>query len=391
MPNMRKHPAQNTNQETSNILLRLKRPALLLDESKCRKNIAFMASKAQRHNLILRPHFKTHQSAVIGEWMRKEGTEKITVSSVTMGRYFADSGWDDICIAFPFNIPEMNEANELAGRITLHLTVCSARTLELLEQGIQHKAGIYIKTDTGYGRTGIDHEDTKEIGSMLRILEKSSNLRFSGFMVHNGHTYRCRNRSDIERLHTDSNRKLVKLKEKYINYHPDMIISTGDTPSCSVSENFEGVDEIRPGNYVFYDLAQCHIGSCSPENVAIALAAPVVAKHSRRNEIVVYGGAVHLSKEELVPEEGPGIYGNVVEICSDGTWSDPVPHAAVTRISQEHGIIKCEEGFFRRISVGDFVGILPVHSCLTADLMGGYLSAGGEPVDHLSGQKLPGM
>lgn len=386
---MQKHPTKRTKPENSNILLRLKRPALLLDESKCRKNIAFMSSKAQRYNLILRPHFKTHQSAIIGEWMRREGTEKITVSSITMARYFANSGWDDICIAFPFNIPEMDEANKLAWSIKLHLTVCSARTLELLERGMQHKAGIYIKADTGYGRTGVGHEDIKEIGSMLRILEKSSKLRFSGFMVHNGHTYRCRNRSDIERLHIDSNRKLIKLKEKYVSYHPDMIISSGDTPSCSLSENFEGVDEIRPGNYVFYDLAQCHIGSCSPENVAIALAAPVVAKHSRRNEIVVYGGAVHLSKEELVPEEGPVNYGNVVEIGPDGTWNDPVPHATVNRLSQEHGIIKCEDRFFRRISVGDFIGILPVHSCLTADLMGGYLSTGGEMIDHLSGQKQP--
>jgi len=31
-------------------------------------------------------------------------------------------------------------------------------------------------------------------------------------------------------------------------------ISYGDTPTCCVSENFPGVDELRPGNFIFFDM-----------------------------------------------------------------------------------------------------------------------------------------
>jgi len=35
--------------------------------------------------------------------------------------------------------------------------------------------------------------------------------------------------------------------------------------------------------------------------------------------------------------------------------------------------------------IGDIIGILPVHSCLTADLMKEYLLTDGSRADHLSG------
>ncbi len=76
-----------------------------------------MAQKAKAHNLIFRPHFKTHQSAEIGNWFKDEGVNKITVSSVQMAEYFAESGWKDILIAFPVNIRETEQINRLASKI----------------------------------------------------------------------------------------------------------------------------------------------------------------------------------------------------------------------------------------------------------------------------------
>ena len=50
-------------------------------------------------------------------------------------------------------------------------------------------------------------------------------------------------------------------------------------------------------------------------------------------------------------------------------------------ISQEHGIIgDCPPGFFEGIRIGDPLYILPVHSCLTANLMGGYVTLEGEKI-----------
>ena len=361
------------------------KPALVLDKEKCIDNISFMSEKAEYHNLILRPHFKTHQSLTIGKWFRNFGTDKITVSSVSMAEYFASDGWNDITIAFPFNINEIAETNQLAKKIKLQLTVCSADTLEFIDHNISHHVWICIKTDTGYNRTGVSWRDTVEIEKMLEIIITSRNMSFYGFIVHNGHTYKASDVENIRSIHDESNSALTTLRSKFGHMVPDMILSTGDTPACSISENFKGIDEIRPGNYVFYDLTQYHLGSCKSSQIAVALASPVVAKHHERLEIVIYGGAVHLSKEYL-SYRGHKIFGQVVDLTAEG-WSDPLPGIYVTGLSQEHGIIKCDEKIFSRIKVGDFLGILPVHSCLTADLMKEFTTTNGETADHLSSSK----
>ena len=38
-----------------------------------------------------------------------------------------------------------------------------------------------------------------------------------------------------------------------------------------------------------------------------------------------------------------------------------------------------------KFEIGDSLGILPVHSCMTADCMAGYLSEEGEVIDHYQG------
>ncbi|MEL6536712.1 MAG: alanine racemase, partial [Bacteroidota bacterium] len=77
----------------------LSTPTLLIDEARVRANARRMLAKAQKHGLRLRPHFKTHQSLEVGRWLREEGVQHATVSSLTMARYFAPE-WNDITVAF---------------------------------------------------------------------------------------------------------------------------------------------------------------------------------------------------------------------------------------------------------------------------------------------------
>lgn len=166
----------------------------------------------------------------------------------------------------------------------------------------------------------------------------------------------------------DAAYKLNILKEKYISRFPDLITSYGDTPSCSIADDLSGFDEIRPGNFVYYDVMQYHIGSCLLEDIAVAVACPVVSVYPDRREIVIYGGAVHLSKEFIAADNNFKLFGYVVKLTEDG-WSEPIPGAYVSSISQEHGNAKMTEQFIRKFKPGDVIGVLPIHSCLTADLL----------------------
>ncbi len=345
------------------------KPTLIINKNKCHSNIKRMADKARANDVKFRPHFKTHHSAEIGEWFRDYGVTSITVSSVSMANFFSQNGWKDITIAFPVNILEIAEINELARHTELNLLVISRETIKFLEANLKNRVGVFIKINTGYYRTGILAEDTDELDKITGELRSSKMMVFKGFLTHPGHTYNAQSLEEIKIIHEETREKLLILKNNYLSVFDKIEISVGDTPSCSIMDDFTDIDEIRPGNFVFNDIMQYKIGSCSIENIAVAVACPVVGKDSSRNEIFIYGGAVHLSTEYLL-SDGLKRYGQIVRF-NDNNWSEPVPDTFVVRLSQEHGIIKTIHEYFDSFKVGDIIGILPVHSCLMANLMQG--------------------
>ena len=175
-------------------------------------------------------------------------------------------------------------------------------------------------------------------------------MSFSGFLTHAGHSYSCRGRDEILRVHRESVTLLASLAEDYRSAYPMIEISTGDTPTCSVADDFSSVDEIRPGNFVFFDLMQAVIGSCSREDIAVAVACPVVAKHSDRNEIILYGGAIHFARDSVVTGGGTTIYGELVQVSGD-SWSEPPEGCYLSKLSQEHGTLKVTDEVFRQINI----------------------------------------
>ena len=359
------------------------RPTLLLDEGKCKKNNFAMVEKAKRNKVRFRPHFKTHVSHEIGRWFRDLGIDAITVSSLSMAEYFADDGWNDITVAFPANLLEIETINRLAARTTLNLLVESADVVILLDKGLLHHVNAFIKIDIGNHRTGIDHDNLILIDTVLNAIENSDHITFKGFLGHAGQSYDSKSLIETGKIHYESIAMLKKLKEIYFKRFPNLVLSTGDTPTCSVMEDFSGIDEIRPGNFVFYDLMQHRLGSCTIDQIAVALACPVVAIHHERNEMIIYGGAVHFSKERIVDNSAGTVYGQVVEDRGEG-WGDVIEGMILKRLSQEHGIVKVPEHLIDRYKVGDVIKILPVHSCLTADLASSYLTTDGRVISRLS-------
>ncbi|PKP30832.1 MAG: alanine racemase [Bacteroidetes bacterium HGW-Bacteroidetes-17] len=357
------------------------KPSFIVDENKCRRNIATMIAKAKKHHLIFRPHFKTHHSNEIGRWFREMGTNKITVSSLDMARYFASDGWDDITVAFPVNWLEIDKINELSSKINLNLLIESIGTVNFLKQNLKNNVGVFIKIDTGYHRTGVSVDNTTIISALINEIKNASHLKLKGFLAHNGHTYKTNSIKEIEEIHLGSLRKLSKLKAQYQDQETPLIVSIGDTPGASTMDNFEGADELRPGNFVFYDLVQQQLGSCGFKDISVSMACPVVAKHPDRNTIIIYGGGVHLSKESLKMPNGEQLFGKVVRLKEKG-WTDPIPDCYLSSISQEHGVITASDSLFNSLNMGELIGILPVHSCMTADLQNAYFNFEGIKIQN---------
>ncbi|MFC2089807.1 alanine racemase [Bacteroidota bacterium] len=359
-------------------MLSIAKPTLLLDEQKCRENIQRMAEKADRNNVFFRPHFKTHQSLEVGRWFKEYGVTAITVSSIEMANYFAQE-WDDITVAFPVNLLETSVINNLASRVKLNLLLESKTAAAFLAKELTVDVGCFLKIDTGYHRTGLDPENIAEIQEIADVFANSKYMNFKGFLTHSGHTYTAKDTGSIRQIHERSTEVLLHLKALYIDRFPELIISIGDTPGCSIAEDFAGIDEIRPGNFVFYDLMQTQLGSNSIGDIAVCMACPVVAVHPKRNELIIYGGAVHFSKEFLEVTDGERNYGQVAKPGNPG-WGEPVPGMQLVKLSQEHGTISVPESLRDAYLPGDIIHILPVHSCLTANLQPSFTLLSGNEI-----------
>jgi D-serine deaminase-like pyridoxal phosphate-dependent protein len=343
-------------------------PTLLINEDIAKRNIAAMTTKVTQAGVRFRPHFKTHQSAEIGEWFRALGVGQITVSSVDMAEYFADNGWDDILIAFSLNIRQIARIEALAKRIHLSLLVENLEAVEALSNLENINLDVWMKIDAGAHRTGIDWQDVRRTTDLAVAITAHHNLQFRGLLTHSGNTYHCDGREEVIKAFREGVDHLNILRSNLKNLGFDGLqISVGDTPGCSLCGDFSGIDELRPGNFVFYDAQQFQAGSCDYDQIAVAVACPVVAIHPERREVVIYGGAIHLSKDFLMVENEPSF--GLAAFAGTQGWGSPIEGAIVRSLSQEHGVLRFKGNQFDQLHIGDLVYILPAHSCLTVQAL----------------------
>ena len=365
------------------------KPNLLLRVDRVKRNIQRMAEKAQRQDIRFRPHFKTHQSAAIGDWFREVGVTAITVSSVEMAQYFSRHGWDDITIAFPANLRQAGEINELARSIHLGLLVESIDTVNFLSNQLTAPVDVWVEIDDGSNRTGIRWDRPEAVLELAKTLHSASLFRFRGLLTHAGRIYHAGSPAEIKRIYHETVSQMNIVRQFLAGQGSLIEVSVGDTPGCTLCDDLGTVDEIRPGNFVFYDAMQLVMGVCTLQDIAAVVACPVVAKYPERGEVAIYGGAVHLSKDSIKVDE-QNIFGMVVTmkgdngVAKDHPWISLVEGGFVARLTQEHGVVTLPGPVLNRVKVGDLLYVIPAHVCLTVSALGEYCTTDGQIIKTMS-------
>ena len=240
---------------------------------------------------------------------------------------------------------------------------------------------MWIKIDVGYGRVGIDWKNSDAVAALAREVSRCENMRFEGLLTHSGHSYGARGMQAIREIYTEGRERMVGLQEHLAGHGIQADLSFGDTPTCSTVENFEGFDEMRPGNFVFYDLVQAQIGSCHVDDIAVATACPVLGVYPDRGKIAVYGGSVHLSKDSMTVE-GERLFGRLALPVEAGWRLLSTDEAKVVTCCQEVSTLQVSPSVMDRVSVGQFLLIVPVHACLTSEMNAHYLTPEGQRLDR---------
>lgn len=340
-------------------------PALLLDVERVRRNADRIGSRVRDLGARLRPHVKTHKSIEVARIQTAGHSGALTVSTLAEACAFAAHGFQDITYAVPIEPGKFKAAIALSKSCErLGLITDDAGIPALLNEAARNEnvvLDLSLKIDCGYHRCGVE-PDSQEALDIARRISDFSNLRFAGILTHAGHSYHYRSaeeRLTIARHERDVMRELAaRLRTAGIDVPT---VSIGSTPTVTVVDHLEGIDEARPGNYIFFDAFQASIGSCGLDDCALTVLAAIVHRDLKRNKIVIDAGAIALSKDRGAVEFDPSCgYGRVLDLEGNDLG------LRIESLSQEHGEIVTQNGTIDRLAVGTRVRVLANHSCLSA-------------------------
>jgi D-serine deaminase-like pyridoxal phosphate-dependent protein len=345
----------------------LQTPAALVDRARLERNTARMSERAARAGIALRPHVKTAKSAEVARLATRGHDGGITVSTLAEADYFLDRGFADmtyaVCIA-PGKLDRVDALADRGARLQLITDDAGvARELARRAPGLRHRLAVVVEIDSGEHRTGVD-ASSDELLEIAGILDRADGVDLRGVLTHGGHSYGCRSVDEVVRVADEERLAVVRAAGRLRAAGlPCPVVSAGSTPTAVHAASFEGLTEIRPGVYVFFDLAQLGRGSCTADEIALTVLATVISHRPDHNRLIVDAGGLALSKDTsanaFVPDAG---YGWVV----DPVTQERIGDLRVAAADQEHGFVEGTEIPYARLPIGSRVRIVPNHACMTA-------------------------
>lgn len=358
-------------------------PALLVDKKRLEDNIRQMAEFAKTNEVNLRPHIKTHKCLELADLQRNMGAKGITVSTLGEAKIFAKANHKDIMYAVPIAPRKIPTAMEISQECRLKILVDNKTVIGPLEQEARHantEMEVLLKVDVGYHRCGVLPNSQYAI-DLAKAIRDSPHLMLKGILTHGGQSYDCSTRDEVRTIAKQEQRTMIefakRLETTSLDLRPE-IVSIGSTPTMrNAGKIEEGITEIRPGNYVFYDYTQVRLGSCEVKDCALSVLTTVIGKYDDR--IIIDAGATALSVDpgpvHIEPDCG---YGKILAEYESGTI---MKSATIIALSQEHGkVMVTDRAVLGDLRIGDQVRILPNHSCLTANLAEEYYIVDGNRV-----------
>ncbi|XP_059829872.1 D-serine dehydratase isoform X1 [Hypanus sabinus] len=336
-------------------------PAFTVDIRKVKSNARKMTERCQTLGVQLRPHMKTHKTLECADIMTRGSQRCIVVSTLTEARFYADNGYDDILYAYPLPIDKVEACAELAERLEMfHVLVDSeVAVLELKRRRLRDKKSwlVWLKLDCNNGRAGVQPEDSKAL-VLAKFIADSEGMELAGVYAHCGNSYEATGVEEIQAVAqetTSATLKFVEKLEKAGVRRPRS--SIGSTPSCSHPVSDMGrLNELHPGNYIFYDVQQLMIGSCQMDDIAVRVLTRVIGHYPHRNQLLVDCGWTGLSLHSLgkLPTGYAIIEGH--------------PELKLVGMTQEHGKIESISGKldFDKFPLGSLISLIPYHACATA-------------------------
>ncbi len=346
----------------------LETPVVLIDDERLGANIVGMARRVDG-KARLSPHIKTHKCRAIAARQLKAGAGGITAAKSQEAVAMLMPGLERLTLAHPLIDPAKVRRVVTVGQrngTAVRLVADSAEGVAALAEGVAAAgatAEVMVKVDVGLHRCGVAPR-ADAVAPLAAAIAKQPGLSFAGLIAHAGHAYRCQGAEAVREAARAERLLLGEIRNGLGKAGIDVPeISVGSTPTLLAHDGFDGIDEVRPGNYVFLDLTQVGIGVAEIDDIALGVLATVVSRNDR-HAITDAGSKVLSSDKGPHGSQSVAGHGQAFAIDFQTGRIDRAP-MTVTQLSEEHGFL-AHEG--RDLSPGSRVVILPNHACVVANL-----------------------
>jgi D-serine deaminase-like pyridoxal phosphate-dependent protein len=347
----------------------LETPAIVVDLDVMERNLSRMADYCRGNNLRLRPHTKTHKIPELAKQQIASGAHGITVAKIGEAEVMLNAGITDILIAYPvFGRGKAEKLAELATRANITVALDSLEVAQAIAGEVNKtnaRVDVLVELDVGFRRCGLANED--EVLMLAQEVADLTGLDFKGLMFFPGNfQVGEQGRAELRVGVNDFlSRVLGKLEEADL---PVATVSGGSTPSARESHQFSGVNETRPGTYIFNDRNTAGTGAARVEDCALSVLTTVVST-SVSGRAIVDAGSKTFSSDRYLAEDGRGF--GIVK-------SDE--QAELEALSEEHGHLNINRST-RKYRVGERLTIIPNHVCATVNLHNEIYGVRGERVE----------
>ena len=347
--------------------LPLETPAVVIERQILDDNIDAMQALARANGLRLRPHIKTHKSLAVARRQMAAGACGITAAKVDEALVFIRDGISSVTLAQPQMIAAKVDRLMAAAKshaCEVRWIVDSRPGLELLAGRAEaHRlvTGVSIKIDVGLHRCGCRPGDPA-IQALAGTIQAHPWLRLIGLLSHAGQAYGAANRREVATIAEDERRTMLaaarRLEAAGVAV-PE--ISVGSTPTVLAAEKFDGITEIRPGNYVFMDRTPLRLGLITRNQIALTVLATVISRNA--DFLIVDAGSKTFSSDG-------GAHGAAAHDGFAVGWplerfGEAGQARTLVRLSEEHGFVP------RRgpdLPLGTCLRFIPNHACPVVNL-----------------------
>jgi D-serine deaminase-like pyridoxal phosphate-dependent protein len=239
-------------------------PALVVDLDAANRNMQRMTEFAAKHRLRLRPHAKTHKSALFGHLQLQAGAVGLCAQTVAEAEALADGGINDLFISnVVIGVPKLRRVAALAYQLKtrggqLAIAVDSAEGVERLAQAMQLTKAVidvFVEVDIGQGRCGVA-PGAPTLRLVQLLTGRSSSLRYAGLHAYHGGAQHLRTVAERRAAITRAAGLLQDTCHMLAAAELAPPLVTGAGTGAFAQEAASGAwGEIQPGSFLFMDAA----------------------------------------------------------------------------------------------------------------------------------------